>query len=131
LCEQQVVQSEACKIAATYTDELKPEFVAAANNLRQPFWDWADKITPPDEVLTLDQVEYIAPNGQTQTMENPFRRYKFHSKESVSEFPEKFKQWDRTLRHPTTQAADAKDNLEELKRYARIHQLNHEELSTE
>ena len=84
----------------------------AAKVLRQPFWDWASKMSPPAEVITLDEVEYVAPSGKTEKMENPFRRYNFQATQST--FPEAYQPWLKTLRHPDGTGADAKDDLKDL-----------------
>jgi tyrosinase len=113
---KQIIQSEAAKIAATYTSNIKDQYVNAAKVLRQPFWDWASNMTPPAEIITLDQVEYVAPSGKTEKMDNPFRRYKFQT--TPSSFPDAYKAWTQTLRHPDGTGADAKENLTELQEYA-------------
>ena len=59
----------------------KDRYVAAAQTLRTPYWDWAKN--PPSgqhvvpDSLTATQVTVNTPSGQ-QTIDNPLYNYKFH-----------------------------------------------------
>ncbi|KIY70745.1 Di-copper centre-containing protein [Cylindrobasidium torrendii FP15055 ss-10] len=106
---EQIIQAEAAKIAATYTDSLRDRFVSAAETLRQPYWDWASNIVPPDEVYLLDEVQYLAPSGNYETMANPFKRYTFQNS-SYQRFNSPYNQWPSTIRQPSSQDSSATDN---------------------
>ncbi|KAJ7476711.1 tyrosinase [Mycena latifolia] len=108
---EQALQRAAIAIAATYTVD-QDRFNAAALELRQPYWDWASNSVPPPEVISLDQVSIIAPNGETIQVDNPLRRYTFHPIDPS--FPEPYSGWDTTLRHPDTTDPDATDDVEDL-----------------
>ncbi|KAF8171240.1 tyrosinase [Mycena galopus ATCC 62051] len=102
------LQTAAIEIAATYTVN-KAQFQAAALELRQPYWDWASNAVPPPEVISLDQVSIVAPNGQTIKVANPLRRYTFHPIDPS--FPVPYNKWHTTLRQPDTTNANATDDV--------------------
>ncbi|KAJ7088152.1 photo-regulated tyrosinase [Mycena epipterygia] len=108
---EQVLQAAAIRIAATYTVD-QDRFKQAAMELRQPYWDWARNSVPPAEVISLDQVTIIAPNGQRTQVDNPLRRYTFHPIDPS--FPKTYSGWQTTLRHPDSEGPDAQDNVPEL-----------------
>ncbi|KAJ7088141.1 photo-regulated tyrosinase [Mycena epipterygia] len=110
---EQVLQAAAIRIAATYTVD-QDRFKQAAMELRQPYWDWARNSVPPAEVISLDQVTIIAPNGQRTQVDNPLRRYTFHPIDPS--FPDPYSGWQTTLRHPDSEDSDAQDNVAELTR---------------
>ncbi|KAF5372536.1 hypothetical protein D9758_005295 [Tetrapyrgos nigripes] len=98
---EQVIQAEAVKIAATYTSADAQRFKDAAQNLRQPFWDWARNSVPPAEVISLDQVTIAAaPDGKRVPVTNPLRRYTFHPIDKS--FPRPYSVWKTTVRYPTS-----------------------------
>ncbi|KAJ7501098.1 tyrosinase [Mycena galericulata] len=105
---EQALQDAAIAIAATYTAN-QTQFQAAALQLRQPYWDWASNAVPPPEVISLDQVSIIAPNGQTIQVDNPLRRYIFHPIDPS--FPPPYDAWQTTLRQPDTTDPDATDDV--------------------
>jgi tyrosinase len=111
---QQALQAAAIKIAATYTVD-QARFQQAAMALRQPYWDWAKKAVPPPEVVSLDTVSIITPDGQQTEVDNPLRRYTFHPIDPS--FPDPYSGWNTTLRHPDSTDPDAQDNVDELTRY--------------
>jgi hypothetical protein len=51
---QQVLVSHAVRIAAEYPPDLQPEYVAAAQSLRQPYWDWASDSTIPPAAYAVN-----------------------------------------------------------------------------
>ncbi|KAJ6619317.1 photo-regulated tyrosinase [Mycena sp. CBHHK59/15] len=108
---EQALQTAAISIAATYTVD-QDRFKKAAMDLRQPYWDWARKSVPPAEVISLDKVSIIAPNGQKTQVNNPLRRYAFHPIDPS--FSDPYSGWKTTLRHPDSMEPDAKDDVEEL-----------------
>ncbi|KIY68548.1 hypothetical protein CYLTODRAFT_453428 [Cylindrobasidium torrendii FP15055 ss-10] len=61
---EQFLQAEAISIAEQYPSELKHEYKEAAQKLRQPFWDWASQSVPPPEVISLEEVEIVTPDGE-------------------------------------------------------------------
>ncbi|KAJ7501106.1 hypothetical protein B0H11DRAFT_2224937 [Mycena galericulata] len=105
---EQALQNAAITIAATYTVN-QTQFKEAALALRQPYWDWASNAVPPPEVISLDRVSIIAPNGQRIQVDNPLRRYTFHPIDPS--FPPPYDAWQTTLRQPDTTAPDATDDV--------------------
>ncbi|KAF8202684.1 tyrosinase [Mycena galopus ATCC 62051] len=108
---EQALQTAAIGIAATYTVD-QARFQQAALALRQPYWDWASNAVPPPEVISLDQVSIIAPNGQTIQVPNPLRRYTFHPIDPS--FPDPYSSWKTTLRQPDSTGPDATDDIDVL-----------------
>ncbi|KAA1471771.1 photo-regulated tyrosinase [Dentipellis sp. KUC8613] len=111
---EQVLQNHAKEIATKYTVD-HARWTKAAADLRQPYWDWASNIIPPPEVISLTQVTIVGFDGKHVKVDNPLLRYKFHTPAEPS-FTPKWQKWRTTLRHPTSDDADAKDNVEEMKR---------------
>lgn len=107
------MQSRATQIAATYQVH-KEDWVQAATDLRQPYWDWAVNAVPPDEVIALKKVTITLPNGRRGSVDNPLYHYTFHPIDST--FPEPFSKWRTTLRQPTGTSAGATDNVARLKK---------------
>ncbi|KIY63838.1 Di-copper centre-containing protein [Cylindrobasidium torrendii FP15055 ss-10] len=115
---EQLIQAEAARIANMYTPSLRSRFQNGARVLRQPFWDWALNIVPPEEVYLRESLTYLAPNGTRATMPNPFRRYAFKNN-SYRRFPSSpVNQYRTTLRQPTTNSSSAVDNTSSLRRQA-------------
>lgn len=86
-------------IANTYTTPDKAEWQRAAKSLRLPFWDWTlieTKGVPPDELLTLEEVNITIHNGTTVAVKNPLLFYKFHPIEKTFKHP--FDGWQTTMR---------------------------------
>lgn len=67
--------SHAARIAAEYPLDLQPQYVAAAQTLRQPYWDWASDPTLPPAVYAVN-VTVRAPCGILE-IPNPLRGYQF------------------------------------------------------
>ncbi|KAK7036243.1 tyrosinase [Favolaschia claudopus] len=105
---EQALQTAAIQIAATYTVN-QAQYKQAALQLRQPYWDWASNALPPPEVISLDKVSIVAPNGQTIQVANPLRRYTFHPIDPS--FPSPYSSWKTTLRQPDTTAPNATDDV--------------------
>lgn len=70
------MQKQAVRIAATYKVD-KIAWERAALEIRQPYWDWAAKSVPPNEVLSPTQVEITDPDGRVVYMDNPLYNYEF------------------------------------------------------
>jgi tyrosinase len=73
--------------------------VTAAENLRAPYWDWASNSVPPDEVISLQNVEIITPDGRTTSVPNPLYQYTFNPVDPS--FPDPYRSWRTTVRHPS------------------------------
>ena len=56
-----------------------PQYTAAAETFRIPYWDWAAPIKPdlPDTVCGSAYINIVLPNG-TETIRNPLYQYNFH-----------------------------------------------------
>ncbi|KAJ6568747.1 tyrosinase [Mycena capillaripes] len=108
---EQALQRAAIQIASTYTVD-QARFQQAALTLRQPYWDWASNSVPPPEVISLDKVSIIAPNGQKTQVNNPLRRYTFHPIDPS--FPDPYSSWKTTLRSPDTTSPNATDDVAQL-----------------
>jgi hypothetical protein len=115
---QQAIQGKAIEIAGKYTVD-KPRFQAAAVALRQPFWDWAKKAVPPDEVISKQQVTIIKPDGSRGLVDNPLVKYKFKAN-AEHIFPRPFSQWNATIRTPNNSSPTATTDLEELKEWVTL-----------
>jgi tyrosinase len=113
---QQAIQKKAVTIADKYTVN-KASFQKAALELRQPYWDWAAKAIPPDEVISKARVTIIKPDGSKGLVDNPLLKYKFpNRKESI--FPWPYSQWKTTMRTPTNLGPTATTDVGELKEWA-------------
>ncbi|KAG7085489.1 hypothetical protein E1B28_003052 [Marasmius oreades] len=112
---EQVIQREAVKIAATYTSADAQKYKDAAENVRQPYWDWARNSVPPAEVISMDQVTILAaPDGRKVKVSNPLRRYTFHPIDKS--FPRPYNQWKSTYRYPTSTSANPTEDIDGMKR---------------
>ncbi|KAG8981525.1 hypothetical protein FRB93_008563 [Tulasnella sp. JGI-2019a] len=108
---EQVLQNHAVQIASSYTVD-KAAWQASAANLRAPYWDWAANSVPPAEVISKAQVTIIGPNGQSTNVNNPLLSYKFNPVDKT--FPRPYSVWGKTLRHATSDSANATSNVQEL-----------------
>jgi len=104
---QQTVQQAALSIAKLYADQ--DHWTAVALNLRIPFWDWAVSSVPPDEIIALENVNIITPDGK-QDVPNPFFQYTF--KPIDPSFPSPWNRYQITVRYPCSE-----DSVKDLKRY--------------
>ena len=93
---QQVLVSHAVRIAAEYPPDLQPEYGAAAQTLRQPYWDWASDPTLPPAVDAVN-VTVRAPCGVLE-IANPMRSYRFQRPEVVSDFGGFLATYTQTIR---------------------------------
>ncbi|EEB90597.1 hypothetical protein MPER_11172, partial [Moniliophthora perniciosa FA553] len=117
---EQVLQTAAVKIASTYTVNAE-QFQAAAQNLRQPYWDWAANSTPPTQVISDDQVTIITSDGSRKSVPNPLRRYTFNPIDRS--FPRPYSLWRTTYRYPTsTTSQNPRENITALRNTLRSSQ---------
>jgi len=111
---QQVMQAHAKRIAEKYrTDQAA--WKKAGDEICQPYWDWADKSVPPDEVIAMKRVTITAPDGE-EIVDNPLYHYDF-PQNTITSFPISYRNWGTTLRHPRTADPDAMDDVESLREY--------------
>ncbi|KAG5943650.1 hypothetical protein E4U60_006532 [Claviceps pazoutovae] len=85
---EQVLVAEAQKIAATYPESVRSQYVDAANTLRAPFWDWSrDSNVPPCSVPATLTVNI--PDGENLTttrIKNPLQTYTYPRKARSGQF---------------------------------------------
>ena len=105
------MQFHAVDIAERYTTD-PIGWKDAAANIRQPYWDWARNSLPPDEVIKSEKVKIVRADGPA-TVDNPILYYRFHPGPDPS-FPEPYKNWPTTIRHPTTEDPSTKSDVESL-----------------
>ncbi|XP_006459713.1 hypothetical protein AGABI2DRAFT_239416 [Agaricus bisporus var. bisporus H97] len=104
---EQTLWEAAGTVAQRFTTSDQAEWIQAAKDLRQPFWDWGywpndpDFIGLPDQVIRDKQVEITDYNGTKIEVENPILHYKFHPIEPT--FEGDFAQWQTTMRYPDVQ----------------------------
>jgi hypothetical protein len=72
------------RLAGEYPPDLQPEYVAAAQTLRQPYWDWASDPTLPPAVYAINAT-VRAPCGIVE-ITNPLRGYNFQRPSVESAF---------------------------------------------
>lgn len=86
---EQVLQANAMDAANEFTGDDQAKYVAAAQNVRSPYWDWA--MVPANggnaipDIMTQPGVTVTTPSGQ-QTIQNPLYSYKFQTEESAFEY---------------------------------------------
>ena len=107
-----MIQKFAKEVAATYVVD-QPAWMRAAEELRQPYWDWAANAIPPDEVIVLPEVAIIGPEGRRIYVRNPLYSYSFNPTESS--FPKEFRNRKTTMRWPTSSEVSATHNVALLK----------------
>jgi hypothetical protein len=93
---QQVLVSHAVRIAAEYPPDLQPEYVAAAQSLRQPYWDWASDSTIPPAAYAVN-VTVRAPCGVIE-IPNPLCGYRFQQVPVESTFGGFLATYPQTIR---------------------------------
>lgn len=112
---QQVVQHHALEIAKSYSSD-QPAWLSAAQDLRAPYWDWATNSVPPPEVISMQTVSIMAPDGRTTSVPNPLYQYTFNPIDPT--FPPPWKYWTTTIRHPDNpNSPNATTDSQELIRY--------------
>lgn len=109
------MQQHAIDIAQQYQDQ--PTWSNAAQNLRAPYWDWATNSVPPPEVISLQTVNIITPDGNPTDVPNPLYQYTFHPIEPT--FPTPYINWPTTIRHPDDfNSPSATTDVQALTEYA-------------
>ncbi|KAH6842988.1 hypothetical protein B0I37DRAFT_208669 [Chaetomium sp. MPI-CAGE-AT-0009] len=93
---EQVLVSHAVRIAGEYPPDLQPEYVGAAQTLRQPYWDWAADSTLPPAAYAIN-VTVRAPCGVIE-MANPLRGYRFQRLALESSFGGFLATYPQTIR---------------------------------
>ncbi|KAK0743131.1 hypothetical protein B0T18DRAFT_327692 [Schizothecium vesticola] len=102
---EQTLVSHAVRIAKLYPSSRSPTYQAAAQVLRQPFWDWASQPALPVAV-TIAHVTVTGPEGPV-TIRNPLYNYGFRRKSDVKDLG--FGQ-NTTLRCPGTDGNNATES---------------------
>ena len=92
-----MLHQHAVRIAKTYQVDTQ-SWVAAAQNLRAPYWDWATNSVPPSQVISDQTVSIVTPDGQTTDVPNPLLQYTFNPIDPS--FPLPYSSWQTTIRHP-------------------------------
>jgi tyrosinase len=73
--QQEMIWNYAQTIANSYPEEQRPTYIAAAETLRVPFWDWALDPKLP-ECMTSPVISINTPTG-SQSITNPLYSYLF------------------------------------------------------
>lgn len=116
---EQKLQQAAIYTANTWpAGDTRNHYLALAQTLRTPYWDWA--AAPPNGNPTLPLIisqKYVTVHTATgdQTIINPLFRYDFHpvQSDSFSPYGAPFNQWQVTFRYPTSTnpGATSQNNL--------------------
>ncbi|KAN0127413.1 Common central domain of tyrosinase domain containing protein [Lactarius tabidus] len=109
---EKVLQENALDIANTY--EVNKQFwVDTAWKLRMPYWDWARNCVPPPEVIFMETVNIITPNGKMTSVPNPLLKYTFNP--VPQSFPHPYNFWKTTIRSPNSpNSSDASTDVQGL-----------------
>ncbi|CAJ2505321.1 Uu.00g127150.m01.CDS01 [Anthostomella pinea] len=82
----QALGLEVQRIASEYTDDAAPAYLAAAQILRLPYWDWATDPTLPSS-STLENITVNGPKGPLE-LHNPLYNYRWQTYPlNQSQFP--------------------------------------------
>ena len=107
-----MLQQHALEVAETYIKD-QDLWMAAAQTLRAPYWDWVVDILPPPEVISLENLSIIGSDGKPTDVLNPLLHYRFHQTEQS--FPERWR-LPTTIRYPSHEKPNMTD-VQALKRY--------------
>lgn len=107
------MQQHALDIAKTYRNNLQ-HWIGVAQNLRAPYWDWATNSVPPPEVISLQTVNILTPDGKTSSVPNPLYQYPFNPVDPS--FPSPWNTYRTTIRDPAPNAPGV-TNVQRLTRY--------------
>jgi tyrosinase len=108
------MQQHALDISKQYQDQQR--WSSAAQNLRAPYWDWATNSVPPPEVISLQTVSIITPDGNTTNVKNPLYAYTFNPIDKS--FPAPYRSWQTTIRSPDNpNSPDATTDAQALSEY--------------
>jgi tyrosinase len=108
-----VLQQHARNVAKTYRNN-QSHWISVAENLRAPYWDWATNSVPPPEVISLQTVNIITPDGKTTSVPNPLYQYPFNPIEPT--FPPPYNTYKTTIRDPAPNAPGV-TNVQRLTKY--------------
>jgi tyrosinase len=109
------LQQLALQIAKTYQVDTQ-NWVAAAQSLRCPYWDWAINSVPPAEVISLKTLDIVTPDGKTTSVPNPLIQYPFNP--IHPSFTSPYSSWKTTVRHPgDPNSPDATTDVQALIEY--------------
>ena len=108
-----MLQQHALEIAKTYRNN-QSHWISVAQNLRAPYWDWATNSVPPPEVIALQTVNIITPDGKTSSVPNPLYQYTFNPVDPS--FPSPWNTYKTTIRDPSRSAPNVTD-VQRLTRY--------------
>lgn len=92
-----MLQGAAQEIAKKFTAD-KNDWVEAANDLRQPFWDWGLDELPPSQIISDEEVSIVDYDSSKITVKNPILRYRFNPIDPSFSGP--YANWQTTVRHP-------------------------------
>ncbi|KAK0709679.1 hypothetical protein B0T26DRAFT_805332 [Lasiosphaeria miniovina] len=93
---EQTLVSHALGIAGQYPPNVAPTYLAAAQTLRQPFWDWASDPRLPDAVTTANTT-VNGPRGKL-TLRNPLYSYQFQRPAVEASFGGPLTRYPETIR---------------------------------
>ncbi|KAK7443486.1 hypothetical protein VKT23_015660 [Stygiomarasmius scandens] len=109
---EQEIQKHALQIASRYSAD-SALWLRTAEDLRQPYWDWASNITLPAEVISMPELLITAPEGK-KLVQNPFLHYQFRDKIEQVFKDAPYIGWKQTIRHPNSREGDAEGSLDKL-----------------
>ncbi|KAF5359836.1 hypothetical protein D9756_003579 [Leucocoprinus leucothites] len=96
---EQTLQEAAIEAAKQFTVD-KEAWTQAAQDFRQPYWDWGFQLVPPDEVIRNEQIQIVDYNGSKVSVQNPILRYQFHPIDPSFSPYRDFNTWRTTIRNP-------------------------------
>ncbi|KAK0672032.1 hypothetical protein QBC41DRAFT_38689 [Cercophora samala] len=95
---EQILVARAVEIASRYPPDMLPEYMAAAESLRQPYWDWAMNPTLPPAATRINMT-VRAPEG-LRVIPNPLYTYRFQRLDVQKGFGGQLTQYPQTIRCP-------------------------------
>jgi tyrosinase len=107
-------------LASKFSPALRPQYVAAAQDFRLPYWDWGllrgpGQNTLPDAVSGPLNVVVTGTDGNPTTIPNPFYQYQFDPNLVAQDFPDQpFASWSTTKRYPDSDSPDAQSQPDQL-----------------
>ncbi|KAK3350005.1 hypothetical protein B0T25DRAFT_611078 [Lasiosphaeria hispida] len=93
---EQTLVSHALRIASQYPSSSSPAYQAAAQTLRQPYWDWASQPRLPTAAI-LANITVNGPSGVV-TLRNPLYSYRFQQQSAESGFGGPLAELQETVR---------------------------------
>ena len=85
---EQALYAQIQLVAKSFPDSLKSTYVAAAQNFRMPYWDWAARVGSVSSAfpsaLAATRVSVIGTDGKTTVIDNPLYSFSF-PKESLTD----------------------------------------------